>query len=424
MPDLVTERSAAAAMAVAALIGLGVGIERERSGHASGPQARFAGVRTFLLLGLLGGVAGLLLAYGWVAASASLVAGAAGLIIVAYAFAMRRPDSQADGTTEVAALVVVGLGALAGLGELALAGGACAVVVLVLGEKAELHGLVRRIGEDELRAAAQFAVLALVVLPLLPEGPYGPLGGVRPRALWGVVLLFSGLSFAGYIAQRIAGPGLGYPLTGMLGGIVSSTAVTLQFARQSRTERTAAGPLAMGAVAACTVLLPRVGLLSAVIYPPMGLSLAPYLIPPALVGLAIVGTALLRRSPDTQPAPSPGPRSPLRLVPAIQLTIALQLALMAITYVRGVWGSPGVLASAAVLGLTDVDALVLAMAAVAKAPESTRLAAQAVSVGILSNTALKLGIALVLGAPGFRWRAATGLTALGAATAIALWYAA
>jgi uncharacterized membrane protein (DUF4010 family) len=409
-----------APLAVAALSGLAVGLEREWSGHATGPAARFAGLRTFFLLGLLGGIAGLLLAQGLIGPAAAIVAGGAGLAVAAYVVAARRPSADPDGTTEAAALVVLALGTLAGMGYLAIVSGATAVVVLALGEKTRLHGMVKRIGQVELRAALQFAVLALVVLPLLPEGPYGPLGGIRPRQLWIVVLLFSGLSFSGYLAQRIAGPRLGYPIAGLLGGIVSSTAVTLHFARQSRSEPAAGVPLALGVIGACTVLLPRVGIVAGILNPAVAAALLPLLALPAAAGVAMVAGSLIRGGPAA--AVEPPTRSPLRLGPAVRMALLFQVVLMVMVFVRSRFGSPGVIASAALLGLTDVDALVLSMTSMGTASATTQLAAQAITVGIVSNTLLKLGIALGMGAGGFRWRAAAGLVVLALATGAGLWY--
>ena len=410
-----------APLAVAALSGLAVGLEREWSGHATGPAARFAGLRTFFLLGLLGGVAGLLVAQGLTGPAAAILAGGAGLAVAAYVVAARRPGADPDGTTEAAALVVLALGTLAGLGYLAIASGSTAVVVLALGEKTRLHRLVQRIGEVELRAALQFAVLALVVLPLLPEGPYGPLGGIRPRELWMIVLLFSGLSFTGYLAQRIAGPRLGYPIAGLLGGIVSSTAVTLHFARQSRSEPAAAGPLAVGVIGACTVLLPRVAILAGILNPTVAGVLLPFLALPAVAGVLLVARALARRE-TPQLAAKDTTRSPLRLGPAVRMALLFQVVLMAMVFVRVRFGSAGVITSAAALGLTDVDALVLSMTSMGTEPATAQLAAQAITVGILSNTLLKLGLALGVGRGGFRWRAALGLAILAAATGAGLWY--
>lgn len=407
-------------LSVAGLVGLAVGIEREWSGHAAGPHPRFAGIRTFFILGLLGGLSGLALLEGWIAVGTVLLAAGVGLVLTAYFIASRRPGGDVDATTEAAGLVVLALGVFAGQGYLALAAGICAVVVLALREKAELHQWVHRIGEPELKAAIQFAVLALVVLPILPEGPYGPLGGIRPRSLWSVVLLFSGLNFAGYLARRIAGPGLGYPIAGALGGLLSSTAVTLQFSRLSRREPEMAAPLALGVVAACTVLLPRVTIVSAILNPDVARALLPYLVPPLVVGLGLLAWTFFRGRKAKAETSELTDKSPLRLWSAIQLAIALQVVLMAITYVRETWGSPGIIASAAVIGLTDVDALTYSMAKMGTTVETIELAARAIAVGILANTGLKLTLALVVGGGSYRWRAALGLIALGAAIGVGL----
>ncbi|HEV8124417.1 MAG TPA: MgtC/SapB family protein [Gemmatimonadales bacterium] len=407
-------------LGVASLVGLAVGIEREWSGNQAAAHPRFAGVRTFLILGLLGGLSGVSLLAGWTAIGTILLAAGTVLVLIAY-FVASQPPAGVDGTTEAAALVVLALGVFAGQGYYTLAAGVCAVVVLALREKAELHRLVHRLGEAELKAAIQFAVLALVVLPLLPEGPYGPLGGVRPRSLWTVVLILSALNFAGYLARRIAGPGLGYPITGALGGLVSSTAVTLQFSRLSRREPKMAGPLSLGVVAACTVLLPRVTAISAILNPDVARALLPYLIPPLVAGIGILAWALLRHRRRDAGKTEFVDKSPLRLWSAIQMAIAFQAVLMIFALVRQWWGTPSIIPSAALVGLTDVDALTFSMSRLGTSADMVGLAARGIAVGILANTLLKMTIALVLGSPGYRWRAAAGLVALGATMGAGLW---
>jgi len=420
-PGVPPALEAAVRLSMAALVGLAVGTEREWSGHASGPQARFAGVRTFLLLGILGGAAGLLLWWGYVAATAVLLAGGVVFVAIAYAMAVRRPGMDLDGTTEAAALVVLALGALAGIGQMALAAGAVAVVVLALGEKERLHWLVRKIGEGEMRAALQFAVLALVVLPLLPEGPFGPLGGIRPRMLWTIVLLFSGLNFAGHVARHAVGAERGYGVTGIIGGLVSSTAVTFQFSRLSRNGAELSGPLALGVIGACTVLVARVFTTSAILNVGVARALVPMLLPSAIVGAGLVAILLRRPSPAASSEVKPERQSPLRLWSAIQLALVFQLAMMALSVASELWGSVGVLGSAAVLGLTDVDALTVSMCRSVADGASSGLAAQGIVVGVLSNTLLKLGVALGLGSPRFRRAVAPGFLALAAAAVLGLW---
>lgn len=414
------ELEAAAGLAVAALVGLAVGIEREWSGHATGPGARFAGVRTFLLLGVLGGLAGLLARQGGFAIAVVLVAAGAALAVAAYLRTAQRDIPEAvDGTTEAAALVVLADATIAGLGHLRLAAGVAAVVVLALREKSTIQRFVRRIGEVELRAAFQFAVLALVLLPLLPEGPYGPLGGVRPRQLWVVVLLISGLNFLAMLAQRLVGRARGSTLAGVLGGLVSSTAVTLAFSRESRDPDAPARPLALGVIGACTMLIPRLLVLALALQPVLAPRLVPYFLPPFLVGLAFIVTGLRRVPASEVPHPRPS-RSPLRLLSALLMAIAFQATLMLMALARGRFGEAGVLASSAVLGLTDMDALTFSMTRLAAEPDMIAIAAAAMAIGVLANTVLKLGVTLVVGTGEFRRRAGVGLVLLAAASAVGL----
>ena len=409
-------------LAVAALIGLAVGIEREWSGHASGPHARFAGVRTFFLFGVVGGVAGLLIEGEAEFAAGILLAGGAALAVAAYLMAARRGPESIEGTTETAAIAVLAIGALAGTGSTKIAAATGAVIVLALREKTALHRLVGRIDDVEMRAALQFAVLALVVLPLLPSGPYGPLGGIEPRKLWLVVLIMSGLSFIGYVARRIVGASHGYALTGILGGIVSSTAVTLTFSRRSRDHPALAGPLAIGVIGACTVLLVRVLVVTLALNSALALPLIPFLVPPFVVGTAWVVISLLRtRGKAAREKDEEESRNPLRLGSAIGMALGFQAVLTLVAFVRQRFGDNGVLPTAALLGLTDTDALTLAMTRLGKNEETVNLAARALAIGILSNTVLKLGIAMVVGRGRFRLGAALGLISLGAGSLLGLW---
>jgi uncharacterized membrane protein (DUF4010 family) len=413
-------------LAMAALIGLGVGLEREWSGHAAGPQARFAGLRTFLLLGLVGGAAGLLAREGHELLAATLAAGGIALSVAAYVMVVRQ-GADRDGTTEAAAIIVVALGALAGAGSWMIAVGAGSIVVLALNEKTRLHGAVSHLRQEELRAALQFAVLALVVLPLLPQGPFLGPANIRPQTLWIIVLLFCAINFAGFVARRSADAGHGYVLTGLLGGVISSTAVTFGFARYSRRYPNAAAALATGVIGACTVLVPRVLIVSAVLNPDVGLRLLPFVLPAGLIGAAVVAVAWKfgNRWETIGDVTAPvswlasDERNPLRLWAAVRLAILFQLAIMAITLVRDTWDVKGLYGSAVVLGLTDVDALTVSMST-SSTGILPSIAAPAIAVGILANTAVKLGISAAVGSGRFRLITGTVLIAMAAAIAGAL----
>jgi uncharacterized membrane protein (DUF4010 family) len=402
---------AAISILIASLGGLAVGIERQWSGHATGPRAHLGGIRTFALLGAFAGAVGWLTVSGLGGAALVLLAAMASLILISYAAASRR---EIDATTEVAAFVVLAAGVMAGRGELTLASGIIAVTCLLLVEKSRLHALVARIDDVSIRAGARFAVLAVVVLPLLPPGPYGPWGGVRPRALWALVLLFAGLSFLGYVARRAAGPHRGYAVAGLLGGLVSSTSATLTFARESRDHQGSEAALAAGVLAACTMMYGRMLGTTLVLAPALFAAAWPGLVVPALTGIALLALGHRRRAPPGD-APA-GPRHPLALGAALQMAVVFQLVMFGVNALRGLIGRTGILLSGALLGSTDVDALVVAMANGIGVGIDAPVAAQAVVVGALANTVVKLAIALVVGVGAFRRTSAIYLTTLAAAT--------
>ena len=404
-----------AGLVAAALGGAAIGVEREWSGHASGPAARFAGVRTFTLLGLLAGVAGWLWQAGAVPLAAALLAGGAALVVAAYVAASR---TDVDGTTEVAALVVLAAGALAGAGRLALASAIIAASALLLVEKSRLHALVARLDDASLRAGIRFSVMAVVILPLLPRGPYGPLGGVRPRELWVWVLFFSGLSFAGFLARRAVGARFGYVVTGLLGGLVSSTNVTFTFAGASRTQPSLGGALAAGVLGASTILFVRVALAVIALNASLLPVLLPYVIAPFAVGLlgTIVGMWRQREAGPELPSAA----NPLQISAALKMTVLFQAVLFAVFAMNLVWGTAGVFASGAVLGLTDVDALTISMARIGGVALDPAVAARAIAIGILSNTVMKAVLAISLGRASFRLLAVAWLLAMAVACAVSL----
>jgi uncharacterized membrane protein (DUF4010 family) len=220
----------------------------------------------------------------------------------------------------------------------------------------------------------------------------------------------------------------GYSVTGLLGGLVSSTAVTLHFSRQSRVEPQHAAALGVGVVAACTVLVPRVMLVASLLEPALGVVLAPFLAPAFVVGTGVVATVLWRArrgtpiadetaSPLVEPAES---RNPLGLARSLQMAAAFQVVLFVLAWVQAEVGMPGVLTTAAVLGLTDVDALTLSMARLGTDAAQRHLAATAIGIGVLSNTLLKLCLTLALGTSAFRMRASIGLVCLAGACVVGL----
>jgi uncharacterized membrane protein (DUF4010 family) len=400
-------------MMVAILGGAAVGLERERSGHAIGPRARFGGLRTFTLLGVIAGVAGFLIASDRGMAGALLVAGAIGLVVAAYSRASLR---DVDATTEVAALVVLAAGVLSGTGGIYLGAGLTTVTVMLLAEKPTLHALARRLDDTTLVAAARFAVMAIVILPLLPVGPFGPAPGVKPRELWLLVLLFSALSFIGFIFRRLFGT-RGYLVAGLLGGLVSSTSVTLTLARLSRTHTRDAAAMAGGALAASTVLFARVATVIAVLDVSL-LPLALWYLAPAFAAGAVSLLFLQRSSGNAEPVAGEM-KNPLEFRAAIEMAVLFQAVLFGVHAAQAFIGSLAVLVSGFLLGLTDVDALTLAMVRNATAL-SPALATRAIAVGVLANTLLKAAVAIAIGNRHFSKPALLGLAAIAAVLGIML----
>ena len=343
-------------LAVATMCGLSVGVERQWSGHAQGPRARFAGVRTFTLLGLVSGLAGWLWTAGVQGPAVIVLAGLGALVVVAYLSASR---VDVDGTTEVAAFVVMTAGVLAGTGYTALGAGVVALTTLLLVEKRRLHHWVRTLGRDELRAGARFAVMATVILPILPTGPYGPAHTIQPRLLWAMVLFFSGLSFVGYITRHALGDERGYAVAGTLGGLVSSTSVTLTYARLSRNHAQAGASLASGTLGANFALFPRILLATAILALPLARALwLPLVLP------SIVAAVLTLRGARTRhrPGKPPKERNPLQFGAALQMAALFQVVLWGVAAATTFFGRSGIYGSAALLGLADMDALTISMA--------------------------------------------------------------
>jgi uncharacterized membrane protein (DUF4010 family) len=235
-----------------------------------------------------------------------------------------------------------------------------------------------------------------------------------------LVLFFSALSFAGYLARRVVGASRGYPVAGLLGGMVSSTSVTLSFARLSRDHEGLGQPLAQGVVAANTVLYVRVIVAAAVLSPTLAVALVPHLAAPFAIGTVAAAWGFWTRQSSDEALDLP--RNPLQLRGALEMALLFQVVLFVVHTVGQQLGSSGVLATAAVLGLNDADALTLSMAeSVGTGLLTLDVAAKAVTVGLLSNTCVKLVLASVIGEGPFRTLTASVLAMMAIALGMGLW---
>jgi uncharacterized membrane protein (DUF4010 family) len=422
MPTAVDTRQLVNLLA-ALLIGALVGIEREKNKAASG-NVGIGGVRTFILFSLAGAFAALLAqALGSPLVLAAAIAGVVALTCAGYVIQARSKPEAVGLTTETAALTVCLLGATctAGYPELALAGGIA--VSAFLAYKQSLHGLVAKLGPDDISAGVKLLAASFIVLPLLPKQPIDPWGALVPRSLWLLVILIAALSLVGYVATRALGSERGTAITGLSGGLVSSTAVTLTFAKRSREEHGATDDaLAAGTFLAWGVSFARVIVLAAIIHAPLAIQM---LVPFGAMALVTVATALwlLRRSQAAAAAAPVSLKNPFSLVSAIKFGLLFAGVLLVMTIVQQRFPSGGTYVVAALAGTSDVDAITLSMATLAQSGQaSLATAALSILIAALSNTLVKCGMSAGLGGPRLR-RSALLLTAVLVAIGVAAFVA-
>jgi uncharacterized membrane protein (DUF4010 family) len=378
------------AVATALACGLLIGIERGFSLRREHAGARVAGVRTFTLLGMVAGLAGLIGSRGQALAAGALIAGAAAVLAIGYA---HRPglSTRPDATTPIAAMGTLALGFVAGFGNPGLAIAGATIVTLLLALKQETHRFIDRLDEDDVKALARYAVIAGAVLPFLPNGHYGPLGAWNPQKLWLVVVLVTGFSFLGYVANRIFGERHGTIATALIGGAYSSTAVTQSLAQRLGREREA-GAEPAGIALATAVMYLRVllliGVLSTRVFLPFAL-----IILPALVVAWGAGFWLYRRAPQSD-APAP-PGNPIALLPAFGFVLFVALAAVGAKWAAGRFGEQGIAVLLLIVGSTDVDTAIITLGGLPADAISPLLAAMAISGTIIVNMAVKIGITLV-----------------------------
>ncbi|MCA9539141.1 MAG: MgtC/SapB family protein [Myxococcales bacterium] len=394
-----------------ALIGLGValgaglliGLERER-GHGQGESARFGGVRTFALVALYGGMSGLLsLALGvWPAAALLLLPG---LMLVASAWlGLSRIPSRGI-TTEMAAVLTMLLGfaaltPLPGLSPIArwsLVAAAAVSAMAILALRRPLHLLAERIADVEIYAAGQLGVLLLIVLPLLPDRQVGPVEPFNPREIGLMVTLIAAIGFAGYIAMRLIGARRGMLVTGLLGGMVSSTAVTLEFSGRARRNVDLTAAAAAGITLASALMFPRQLLEVAVVDDRL---VGPALLPIGGMGAAAVLMTLVltfRRKPPGEAHEGLDVRNPFTLAAALKFGAIYVGVLVLAHWAQRAFGDAGLYVSALVAGITDVDAITLTISRLHREGLATEPAVTALVLAAGANTITKGIIAASVG---------------------------
>jgi uncharacterized membrane protein (DUF4010 family) len=418
MPTLIA--SIAASAGLGALIGfIRQWSDQTERAEPNGPD--FGGVRTHSLWAVLGCLAAVAsVDYVPLAWPAVMLVVAAHLIVIH----IITPASALPGsTTFAAALLTVFTGSLVAWGHPQEAAVLAATTMVLLGLKHPIHALTRRFTPEDIRATLQFVAVTGVILPLVPNRAFGPYEAFNPFETWMLVVLISGLGFAGYIAMRMLGARSGIFVTSLLGGLASSTASTLAFSRRSKEEPAYATEYAFAVVSACTVMMPRVILATGVINVALARAL---ILPFTLMALPAVGYGLWlwrRRPADTSTLTSPGISNPLSLVTAIKFALLYALIALLVKAATALDLQGGLLPLSFISGLTDMDAISLSMAgSAASGTVSLTLALNAVILAAIANTLMKAGLAIGLGAPRLRLHAGVvlGLTALTGAASLLL----
>lgn len=382
-------------LGIALAIGLLVGLERGWKERERAEGRRVAGIRTFALIGLLGGIWGLLAeALGHLLLAVAFAALAV-VLVWSHAISQRQqPDVGITGV--IAGLLTFALGAMVTLGYVAPAAMAAVVTTVLLGLKPALHTWVRHLEEKELYATFKLLLISVVVLPLLPNEGYGPWQALNPYRIWWMVVLIAAISFVGYFAMKVAGTRKGIMVTGLFAGLASSTAVTVHLARLAHAGQGPVAVIAAGLLAAWATMFPRMLVVTAVLSP----SLAVLLLWPvvAMTCVAYAGAWWFwRRSEPQSAAERTRMRNPFELGPALFFAALLAAIMVLSRALREHFGDAGLYLLAAVSGLADVDAITLSIADMTRADLPVPVAALAVLIAAFVNTLVKAGLAFGIG---------------------------
>ncbi len=402
-------------------IGLLIGIERGWKDRASKEGERIAGVRTYGLIGLLGGGSALLAEYLGTLLSGLVFIGLAGMLTSVYIVNLHRQDDVGI-TSLVAALLTFILGALAALGEVVIAAASAVVTALLLSYKPVLHHWLNGLESNELRAGIQLLLISVVLLPVLPNQGYGPWQALNPYAIWWMVVLIATISFVGYFAIKIGGARKGIVFTGLFGGLASSTALTLQFSRMSRRSGALVPILATGILLACGTMFPRVLLVVSVLNPDL---FQPLLLPAVIMGGLIYLPAIVfwlnKTHEDTDTYSFL--KNPLELKSALIFGLFLALVMLLGNALQQWFGESGVLALSAASGVADVDAITLSLASMSLDTMTPQLAVTGIVIAAAVNNLVKGGIATFIGGSQVGYRVGLPLTmsAIGGLLSIWLW---
>lgn len=368
--------------------GLLVGLERGWSQRSLGKGQRIAGFRTFGLLGLLGGVAGLVPDI----VAAVLLLGV--IVALAIGYARSADETHLSATGTIAGLLTFAAGFMAVHQSLTVGLAIAATIFVILSSRQSMHALLKGFDSSEIEGIARFVLVALVILPLLPDRSLGPYSAWNPRQLWLVVVFVTGLSFMGYVAARRFGPGRGTLAVALTGALVSSTAVTAALARRLRSEPEAHAVLTAGIALASIVMFVRVQILALVLVPRVLPTLALVMAPATIVGIAFAVMAWRGQGKDDGHL---SVANPFGFGPALVLAALVALLSLIARWALEEFGREQMAILLGLTGMSDVDAAVITLAGLPSSAIDDRTAGLVLAVPVLANTAIKAAMTVAIG---------------------------
>ncbi|MDR1760315.1 MAG: MgtC/SapB family protein [Fibrobacter sp.] len=382
-------------LACALALGLMVGLQREHSFSADPEGFSFAGVRTFSVAGLLGAIAAMLSTLmNSVAPFICCFAILGFLLTISHQSITRGNDKSKPGpglTTCIAMMLIFLLGALCWYDKLLEAMIIAVALLWLLNAKNQLHSLAKKISKEDIVATIKFAVISAIILPILPNQAYGPAGleVLNPYKIWLFVVFISAISFVGYILVKVIGPGKGIGITGILGGIASSTALTLNMTQRSRENPNFSGSLSMGVVIAWSIMFLRLYIICGLINPVFWKPLFFPMILPALPGL-IYAIYLKYRERTVKAGEEDAFINPFQLLPALKFGGVFAVILFVSNAARVYFGADVFLISCFFAGLADMDAIAISALEMTRADTiSVRAACVAIMIAGIANTFFK-----------------------------------
>ncbi|MGD2136743.1 MAG: MgtC/SapB family protein [Gammaproteobacteria bacterium] len=407
-------------LGISLAVGLLIGVERGWKERKVEEGERVAGVRTYGLIGLLGGGTALIAGQLGVLLLGIAFLALAGILTAAYISTLEHEEDVGI-TSLIASMLTFVFGAMAGLGEIAPAAAFAVLTSLLLGFKPQLHHWVGVLKGRELRAGLQLLLISVVLLPILPDQGYGPWQGLNPYEIWWMVVLIASISFVGYFAIKIAGTSRGALYTGLFAGLASSTAATLSFSRAARRNPASAPFLATGVLLACGTMFPRMLLVAALLNRQL---LQPLSVPAAVMALVTYGSALyywqLGGGNDGHGA-EPPLDNPLELKSAVVFGALLALVTFLGKALKAWLGTAGVLMLAGASGVADVDAITLSLARMSQDELGTGIAVIGIVIAAAVNTLVKGAMAAGIGGKVLGLRVGLPLLAASACGLIVAW---